>query len=109
GQMLIAISQAGRRYDIIETARMARSSGALTVGIVNEVASPLAQACEIVLPIGAGPERRIAATKSFVASLVVLVRLVASWSGDLAMQRALDRLAVRVHSATDLDWSAALG
>src|SRR4051795_12053061 len=84
GQMLIAISQAGRSDDIIETARMARSSGALTVGIVNDVASPLAQACEIVLPMEAGPERSIAATKTFVASLGVLVRLAASWSDDLA-------------------------
>jgi glucosamine--fructose-6-phosphate aminotransferase (isomerizing) len=109
GQVLIAISQAGRSDDIIETAGMARSSGALTVGIVNDVASPLAQACEIVLPMGAGPERSIAATKSFVASLAVLVRLVASWSDDLVMQRALDRLAVRVRCATDLDWSSALG
>ena len=109
GQVLIAISQAGRSDDIIETAGMARASGALTVGIVNEAESPLAHACEIVLPMGAGPERSIAATKSFVASLAVLVRLVASWSDDLTMQRALDRLADRVHSATDLDWSAALG
>jgi glutamine---fructose-6-phosphate transaminase (isomerizing) len=109
GQVLIAISQAGRSDDIIETAGMARSSGALTVGIVNDVASPLAQACEIVLPMGAGPERSIVATKSFVASLAALVRLVAAWSDDRAMQRALDRLAVRVRRATDLDWSAALG
>jgi glutamine---fructose-6-phosphate transaminase (isomerizing) len=109
GQVLIAISQAGRSDDIIETTRMARASGALTVGIVNDAASPLAQACEIVLPMEAGPERSIAATKTFVASLAVLVRLVASWSGDLAMQRALDRLPDRLHAASDLDWSAALG
>jgi glucosamine--fructose-6-phosphate aminotransferase (isomerizing) len=109
GQVLIAISQAGRSDDIIETAGMARSSGALTVGIVNDAASPLAQACEIVLPMGAGPERSIVATKSFLASLAALVRLVAAWSDDRAMQCALDRLAVRVRRATDLDWSAALG
>jgi glucosamine--fructose-6-phosphate aminotransferase (isomerizing) len=109
GQVLIAISQAGRSDDLIETASMARSSGALTVGIVNDVVSPLAQACEIVLPMDAGPERSIAATKSFVASLAVLVRLVASWSDDLGMQHALDRLSARVDAATDLDWSAALG
>src|SRR3954470_19730299 len=58
-QVLIAISQAGRSDDVIETARTARASGALTVAIVNDAASPLAHACEIVLPIGAGPERRI--------------------------------------------------
>jgi glucosamine--fructose-6-phosphate aminotransferase (isomerizing) len=109
GQVLIAISQSGGSDDIIETAGMARSSGALTVGIVNDVASPLARACEIVLPMGAGPERSIAATKSFVASLAVLVRLVAAWSNDGAMQGAVDRLAGRVQSATELDWSAALG
>ena len=108
GQLFVAISQAGRSEDIIETAHMARSSGALTVGIVNDIASPLAQACEITLPMGAGPEHSVAATKTFVASLTALLRLVSSWADDLEMQRALERLPERAHAAADLDWSAAL-
>ena len=48
---------------------MARAAGALTVAIVNAPSSPLAAACETVLPIAAGPELSVAATKTFVASL----------------------------------------
>src|SRR3954471_19248997 len=69
GQLFLAISQAGRSVDIVETAAMARSSGAMTVAIVNDTASPLAQTCDVVLPMEAGPELSVAATKSFIASL----------------------------------------
>jgi glucosamine--fructose-6-phosphate aminotransferase (isomerizing) len=107
-QLFIAISQAGRSADTLETAALARSSGALTVAIVNDAGSPLAQACEIVLPMAAGAELSIAATKTFTASLAVLTRLAASWTDDHAMQRALERLPERLRSAADLDWSAGL-
>src|SRR5205085_1656401 len=67
GQLFLAISQSGRSDDLVETAAMARRAGALTAGLVNATDSPLAAACDIVLPIGAGPELSVAATKSFVA------------------------------------------
>ena len=59
----------------MEQARRRRGAGALTAALVNDIDSPLAQACEIVLPMGAGPERSVAATKTFVASLAALLRL----------------------------------
>ncbi len=107
-QLFIAISQAGRSADIIESAVMAKSSGAVTVAIVNDTASPLARTCEIVLPIGARQELSVAATKTFVASLAALVRLIACWKDDGAMQRGLDRLPGRLAAASELDWSAAV-
>src|SRR5215472_14673113 len=75
GQLLLTISQSGRSDDLTEFALMAKAAGARTAAIVNDTESPLAAACEIVLPMGAGPETSIAATKSFVASLAVLLRL----------------------------------
>src|SRR5205823_4574385 len=81
----------------------------LTAAFVNTSESPLAAACEFVLPIGAAPELSIAATKSFVATLAALLRLVAAWSGDERLPDAIDRLPERLISATDLDWAAALG
>jgi len=108
GQLFLAISQAGRSEDTIESATMARISGALTAAIVNDADSPLAKTCDIVLPMAAGPERSVAATKSFVASLGVLLRLVASWAGDGPLERALDRLPARLELAGELDWAAAL-
>jgi glucosamine--fructose-6-phosphate aminotransferase (isomerizing) len=108
GQLFLTISQSGRSEDLIATADMARSAGAITAAIVNEVDSPLANACEFVLPMEAGPELSVAATKSFIASLAALLRLTADWRGDLQMKSAVERLADRLAAATELDWSSAL-
>ncbi|MGB6749005.1 MAG: SIS domain-containing protein [Xanthobacteraceae bacterium] len=107
-QLFLAISQSGRSDDLIETAAMARRAGALTVAIVNDRGSPLAQESEIVLPLDAGPELSVAATKSFVASLAALLRFTAAWTKDAAMDSALMRLPDRLNKALQLDWSEAL-
>jgi glutamine---fructose-6-phosphate transaminase (isomerizing) len=107
GQLYITVSQAGRSVDIIESAAMARAAGAITVAIVNDPSSPLAEASEIVLPIEAQAELSVAATKTFVASLAVLLRLAAAWKDDAALRDGLDRLPDRLASASGLDWSAA--
>jgi len=107
GQLFLAISQSGRSDDLIACAAAARESGAVTAALVNDTDSPLAAACEIVLPLGAGPERSVAATKSFVASLGAVLRLVAEWADDSAMRRATERLPERLVQAGELDWSRA--
>ena len=50
------------------------------------------QTVEIVLPLGAGRELSVAATKSFMASVAALLRLVAARAGDAAMAGACTRL-----------------
>ncbi len=107
GHLFLAISQSGRSDDLIETAVSARGSGALTVAVVNDADSPLAASCDLVVPMGAGPERAVAATKSFVATLAALLRLVAAWRGDATLQGALDRLPGRLADATGLNWDLA--
>jgi glucosamine--fructose-6-phosphate aminotransferase (isomerizing) len=108
GQLFLAISQSGRSDDLVEAAIMARHAGALTAAIVNAVDSPLAAACEFVLPIGAGPELSVAATKSFVATLAALLRLAAAWTDDGRLPEAIGRLPERLAAATELDWGIAL-
>jgi glucosamine--fructose-6-phosphate aminotransferase (isomerizing) len=108
GQLFVSISQSGRSADIIAMAAVARAAGAITVAVVNDTASPLAQTCELVLPIEAGPELSIAATKSFIATLAVLLRLTAAWADNTDMRQAIERLPGRLMSAAELDWSAAL-
>jgi glutamine---fructose-6-phosphate transaminase (isomerizing) len=108
GQLFLAISQSGRSTDLLATAEMARSSGALTAAIVNDPDSTLAQTCEFVLPMEAGPELSIAASKSFIASLAVLLRLTAEWAGNVQMRNAVDHLPDRLIAASQLDWSAAI-
>src|SRR5437764_14804913 len=103
GQLFLAISQSGRSDDLVETAAMARTAGAVTAAVVNARESPLAAACEFVLPIVAGPELSVAATKSFVATLAALLRLVAAWSGARRLPDAIDRLPGRLNRRTDLD------
>jgi glucosamine--fructose-6-phosphate aminotransferase (isomerizing) len=107
GQLFLAISQSGKSDDLVAMAESARAAGALTVAMVNATDGPLTRACEIVLPIGAGPEISVAASKTFVATLSALQRLIAAWTGDAALERAIDVLPERLGAATDLDWSEA--
>jgi glucosamine--fructose-6-phosphate aminotransferase (isomerizing) len=108
GELFLAVSQSGASDDLVEQAESARRAGAVTVALVNTTDSMLARACDLVLPMAAGPEHSVAATKTFVASLAALTRLAAAWSEDEAMAAALARLPDRLARATDLDWSAAL-
>ena len=109
GQLFLAISQSGRSDDLVEAASIARYAGALTAAIVNSEDSPLASACEFVLPIAAGPELSVAATKTFVATLAALLRLTAAWTTNQRLADAIDRLPERLAAATALDWRVALG
>jgi glutamine---fructose-6-phosphate transaminase (isomerizing) len=68
--LFIVISQSGRSPDLVMATRYARQSGALTLAIVNDEASPAAVAADLVLPIGAGPEHAVAATKTVVLSML---------------------------------------
>ncbi len=107
-QLLLTISQSGRSDDLTEFALMAKAAGALTAAIVNDTDSPLATACDIVLPAAAGPELSVAATKSFVASLAVLLRIIAEWKEDDALRAAIERLPERLALATTLAWDEAV-
>src|SRR5262249_57475961 len=52
GQLFVAISQSGRSDDLIETAAMARSSGAITAAFVNHAGHHLAANSQINLHLG---------------------------------------------------------
>ena len=66
----IAVSQSGRSPDIVAMQRAAKLGGATTIALVNEADSPVASDADAVLPLCAGVERSVAATKSMIASLV---------------------------------------
>lgn len=74
--LLVAISQSGAGPDVAAVVEAARMAGAPTLAITNEPASALAVAAEMVLPLRAGEERAVAATKTYVASLAVVAGLV---------------------------------
>jgi glucosamine--fructose-6-phosphate aminotransferase (isomerizing) len=104
-QVFLAVSQSGRSDDLVAMASSAKAAGALTVAIVNATDGPLVAACDIVLPIGAGPELSVAASKTFVATLTALLRLSALWTDDARLAGAIERLPDRLARATEFDWS----
>lgn len=104
GALVIALSQSGVSPDLLDVMATARRAGALTVVLVNALDGPLAQQAEWVLPQRAGPERAVAATKSFVLTLLGIARLVASWSQDGALTAALASLPDRLDQALRCDW-----
>ncbi|WP_425144819.1 SIS domain-containing protein [Deinococcus sp.] len=92
GALVIAVSQSGASPDVVETLRMAREAGALTAALVNVEDSDLSRAAEFVLPLQAGQERAVAATKSFLASLTAFLPVLAELTGDQALRRSLELL-----------------
>jgi glucosamine--fructose-6-phosphate aminotransferase (isomerizing) len=107
-QLVLTISQSGRSPDLIEYTSAARRNGATCVAITNDPNSPLAETCDIVLPIAAGPELSVAATKTFIATAGALTRLVALWSKNAGLKAAIERLPERLAAAGRLDWSSAI-
>ena len=105
GALFITISQSGSSPDLVEQAAAAAAAGALTVAVVNQPDAPLAEVCEIVIPLHAGVESSVAATKSFIASLVAMAHLAAVWSGDQILAAALPKLPERLEQVSAVDWS----
>jgi glutamine---fructose-6-phosphate transaminase (isomerizing) len=88
----ITISQSGRSPDIIAMQQAAKRAGATTVALVNDADSPAAREADALLPLHAGEERSVAATKSMIASLVAGLSLTAHWSEDAELAAALETL-----------------
>jgi glucosamine--fructose-6-phosphate aminotransferase (isomerizing) len=106
--IVLAISQSGKSPDLLASAEAARKSGAYIVAMVNAEDSPLAQLADFTILLGAGEERSVAATKSFIASLAAIVQFVASWSGDAELHTALEVLPAQLQRAWNLDWNDAV-
>jgi glucosamine--fructose-6-phosphate aminotransferase (isomerizing) len=109
GMAVLAISQSGRSPDLLSAAEQARASGALLVAMVNNEDSPLAALADVTIPLTAGPERSVAASKTFIASLAAILDLLAAWSGDGAIDSAGSSLPDKLEQAWSLDWSEAVG
>jgi len=92
GALAVSISQSGRSPDIVAMQSAAREGGAFTLALVNEVDSPLAREAKILLPLCAGPEKSVAATKSMIAGLVAAASVVAAWKGDEGLLAGLAKL-----------------
>lgn len=106
--LAVAISQSGRSPDLIEPIKVFRGGGGTTVALVNAIDSPLAEAAEWALPLHAGAERSVAATKSFICSLTAGARLAGHWMNDKELLGVLNDLPAVLERACTLDWSAGI-
>lgn len=104
----LTISQSGQSPDIVASAESLTAGGALSIAITNDRSSPLAHACDKTVDIKAGPEKSVAATKTFVTSIVSGLALLAKWRGDSSLIDALARLPDQAHAAVNVDWGSAL-
>lgn len=100
-----AVSQSGASPDIVAMLEGAKAGGALTVSLVNTTPSPLADAASIAVNIQAGPEIAVAATKSYVNSIVAGLAVLSEWSGSATLKKAVAALPDHLDKALSLDWS----
>jgi glucosamine--fructose-6-phosphate aminotransferase (isomerizing) len=103
---MLVISQSGRSPDLLAMAKAAQQGGAKIISIVNDADSPAAEMADLTIPLQAGPEKSVAATKSCIASMAAGLALLADWSRDRALGDAVAELPQALRAAVASDWSA---
>ena len=100
----ISISQSGKSPDIIQMAESSAKGGALAIALTNDVEAPLGQVCSHTIDICAGAEISVAATKTFITSIVAGLLLLAHWQDDQHLLDALHKLPEQASKAIQCDW-----
>ncbi len=98
GALVVGISQSGQSPDIVAVLEEGKRQGRPTLAITNDGTSPLAAAADHVVELHAGPERSVAATKTYMAQLAVMALLAATWSGDVQHLIALQQIPARIEA-----------
>ncbi|WP_111978788.1 glucosamine-6-phosphate deaminase NagB-II [Algibacillus agarilyticus] len=101
GALVLLISQSGRSADVLEQAKMAKRAGAYTVGLINDENSPLCELCDVLLPLKAGKQNAIGATKTLLMTMSALIQLAAKWSHNKALIQSLNALPDLLQQAID--------
>ncbi len=108
GCLFVAISQSGQSPDLLASVAAAKKAGATILALCNSPASPLMAAADLSIDLRAGIESSVAATKSYLATLAALIRLVAAWTSNAELAAAVESLPALMDRTWALDWSAAL-
>ncbi|MEA4853966.1 MAG: SIS domain-containing protein [Christensenella sp.] len=87
--LVIGISQSGMAEDVRSVLTDANKSGMITIAVTNNIDSPMAKEAKYHLDCAAGPEKSVAATKTFTSEMYCLAALVADWSGNKELEEAL--------------------
>ncbi|MDW9476799.1 SIS domain-containing protein [Sinorhizobium meliloti] len=104
GGAALAISQSGKSPDIVAMTQAATHAGATSIALTNTISSPIADASSHPVDIRAGPETAVAATKSYVNSILAGLAVLAEWTGDRALKRAVADLPRHLADAAKLEW-----
>ena len=103
--LALIISQSGQSPDILAAVEAANAGGALSVALVNAERSRVEAVADVTVPLRAGEEQSVAATKSYIASLAAVLHLVAQWTGDERLLDALQAAPSKLKQAFECDWS----
>lgn len=99
--LVIVISQSGRSPDILAQAEMAKKAGAYCIALVNDETAPIKNIVDLVLPLKAGEEKAVAATKSYLATLSALLHIASAWSNSPSLKQAITSLPTALQQAVD--------
>jgi glucosamine--fructose-6-phosphate aminotransferase (isomerizing) len=105
GCAAIAISQSGKSPDGVAMEQSARRNGALCIALTNTPDSPLAQSADLAVDLRAGVETSVAATKTFVSSVVAGLSVLGHWTGDNALLASLEALPDAFGRSVTQDWT----
>jgi glucosamine--fructose-6-phosphate aminotransferase (isomerizing) len=108
GCLFLALSQSGRSPDLLAAVAAAKVAGATILALCNTPDAPLVAAADWAIELRAGVEASVAATKSYIATLAALARMVAAWTQDAALESDIGTLPGLLDQSWALDWSAAL-
>lgn len=106
--LFLVISQSGKSPDLISCALWAKKNGAYVVALINAPNTPLGKETDLLLPLHAGEEKSVAATKSYIASLTATAHIVAQLSGDIHFLENLQNLPKKLAAACQLNWDQAI-
>jgi glutamine---fructose-6-phosphate transaminase (isomerizing) len=106
--VFLAISQSGKSPDLLCSVENAKNCGACVIALCNSMNSPLVQMADYAIPLCAGEEISVAATKSYIASLTAIVHLLASWTMDDTLTDALRHTPEQLERSWLQDWSPAV-
>ncbi len=101
--LVIGVSQSGKSPDIVSVLAEGRKQGCLTLAITNEPDSPLAQAADLLFDIQAGPEKAVAATKTYTTELLALAMISAALRNDETAWQDLEKVPGWVADVLKLD------
>jgi glucosamine--fructose-6-phosphate aminotransferase (isomerizing) len=104
--LVVGISQSGASPDVVGVVEAGREQGVPTIAITNDPGSALAAVADHVIDLAAGPERAVAATKTYTAELTAVAMLSAALAGPGPVHAALGRLSAALDRALRLEADA---